>query len=175
MGINGMEMDKMNKRGQFYILAVVLLLLIVFLSIPKISELPLPEESPANTYAKYVVEIPYFVNNAILNDDDSIIKNFTRQFQEFALDEGTQFSITYIFTSSDDTKVFTTAQSVFIKPANQTIHADESYDAGKVKFINLTIDDRQYDFAITNPSFKAVFITKEGDAALSKKDVFIYE
>lgn len=171
-----LNISRTSRKGQFYILTIIILLLMVFLAIPKLADLPLPEQNPASLFADYTREVPYFANNAILTGDDSVIRNFTMQFHDFALEEGTEFSLTYIFTSSKGTRVFTTAQNVSIRSANQTIRAGESYDAGKVKFINLTIDDKQYDFPITLPSFKAVLIAKDTaeNGNTRQKDVFIY-
>lgn len=174
--MNGKKMiDKrmmLGKKAQFYILSVVILMFMVFLLIPKITDVKMPSDSAKKLFQNYQHEIPYFTNNAILHNDEMIARNYTNEFLDFASNEGTEFFMTYIFAAKDEATIFTTADSIQIS-TNQTITLlyNESIRLDKVKFINITMDDKRYEFELAYPSFKAVFITKKD----RNKNVFIYD
>jgi hypothetical protein len=166
-----LKMMKKDKKSQFYIFSVMMLLVIVYLLIPKNTEIIMPTDKSAAFFSDYQHEIPYFANNAILNDDESIARDFTLSFLDYAGRNGVDFKATYIFATTTHATIFTTADQVYIEAgSNYTIYSNESVDAGRVKFINLTVDGKKYGFSIGYPSFKVVFIAKKGE----RKDVFTY-
>ncbi len=164
--------DKLGKKGQFYILAVVILMFMVFLMIPKTTDVNLPSDTAKKLFTNYEHEIPYFVNNALLSGNERIARDYTLRFLDFALNEGTEFFITYIYADKNYATVFTTMDTIQIDTnQSMTLLFNESINVGKVKFINITMDDKRYEFDINYPSFKAIFITKKD----RNKNVFIHE
>jgi hypothetical protein len=161
-----------NKKSQYYIFAVIILLSIIFLIAPKQSELGTPGKAAKNLYENYKNEIPYFANKAFLDDDELIVRNFTLFFINFASENGVNFYITYVFADSEKAVVFTTMDKIKVDAgSNYNITGNISRGIGKVSFINITIDNKRYPLQITYPSFKAILISKSEN----KKDVFIYE
>jgi hypothetical protein len=161
-----------QKKSQYYIFAVIILVSVVYLLIPKQTELGNPDKSTRNFFQNYKKEMPYFANNAFLNNDEMIARNFTLRFIDFAAENGVPFNITYIFASQSTARVFTTENLVVVHAGSEhNISFNVSKDVGKISFINLTIDGKTYLFHVIYPSFKAIAISR----ADNRKEVFVYE
>jgi len=146
-----------SKKAQFYIITAVVLIAAVFLYSSSRTETPKYQSVFHEISENYFNEAPYVLNAAMITDanKNEKMENFTKNFINYAKTKTISMGIVYVFSDSENITV-----GNFMKEA-VTCNSFELLE-NQTQIFNMTenmsvsIDGNQYDFNITENSFKSI-------------------
>ncbi len=174
------------KKGQFYILAAVILLAItftVFALSSKSNVFTKNEDTFEELHENYVREVSEVINNMIYEKNQADLEeidldkleDFTSQFMNYAKTRSPSFSLVYMFSYHEDVRVanhFDETIVVSVSGVNSTVEAGELVDLETSDIYVVYAFDNMYELERDQDiDFSAIFRSERGNEVR----IFVHE
>jgi len=167
----------MNKRGQYFALAMIIVLVIVFSWASPFSRIIKfeKEDEKREFFDNFADEIPFVVNTAVINKDPLRIDAYIADYSEYLELKGIEMRTFYIVSSGNQSKVKNSLQndSIFVYPLyNLTINksTERVLVRGGEEYIFIGTEKYYFNLA-KEPSVNIVAKLTQG----GRTETYVYE
>ena len=161
-----MKINKLNRKGQFYIFMALLLCSLVFTMFPSSLNTVIPIYLFQSTTQNYIKEAPKVVNAAVFQKDDlfQVFEEYTQEFIGYADTKNLDFEVAYIIINKTNIKIV----NYLSAPINVLIGSDD-WNIEDESFIIVNRDDeelevefagKKYHYQITKEDLQLKFLVR---------------
>lgn len=159
----------MNKRGQFYIIGALLLIVYIFIIVPKPTITGPQITAFERLHENYMTDVPVTVNRAVLSAGNSTgsVADYSASYWEYGrtVDPGFGFIAAY----KDDTDLWVgnyldRSVEVTLSGVNQTLEREETLSVTAPSTLQIHIAEISYTFTYEeDKELKVIFRKQAGD------------
>ncbi len=156
----------LNKKGQFYMLIAILLILHLMLVVMPSSAIISPTSSFRQLYENFMAESPQVINSGIYEDNlTERFRNFTAAYTDYARTKSPDFNMAYALLENEKVLVSNSmGYPINITTPSESFNLSSGTDIVINRTSNLTfyIKGNPYNFAFTKDTeLKAVFMKSD--------------